>query len=137
MLQVDVVMEMLQIELGSLVAGQSAPPTDGAAAKPPAGDVWSRLQYDSGSGERSVTQGSVVDDSSLDLSQGARVQLAHGNVAGTQGTVGPKTAQGHYTIDCDDGVRRVLGVWMMEAARDGRLDRLPVIQLQAATTGSA
>jgi len=133
--KVDDVMKMLQTELGS-VAADHPTPIKGTVGTPPLGDVWSGLHYDAESGERVAAGSSDVEGMILDLAQGARVQLAHGNApmatVGTKGTVGPKTAQGHYTIECDDGVRRVLGVWMMEAARHGRLDRLPVVQLQVA-----
>ena len=50
--------------------------------------------------------------------------------AGLKGVVCPsKTPQGHYNIDFEDGVRRQLGVWMLRAAQEGRLDMLPVVNV--------
>lgn len=52
-------------------------------------------------------------------------------VAGLEGTVTAKTQYG-YAIDFDvHGTvkRRVLGVWLLEAARRGELEQLPVLNV--------
>jgi hypothetical protein len=95
-------------------------------------DVW-ELPYDpvSGEGLESAATGSRPL-ARLNLARGRRVRLAHCNPStkeGIEGIVGPKTAQGHYTIDFEDGSHRVLGTWMLEAARVGELDRMPLVSV--------
>ena len=40
-----------------------------------------------------------------------------------------KTPQGHYNIYFEDGVFRALGVWMMHAAQEGKLEMLPIVNV--------
>ena len=71
------------------------------------------------------------------MSVGRRVRLVHGNdragtnsaPAGLEGAVSGKTAQGHYMIEFDDGKARCLGSWMLAAARDGKLEKLPLLNV--------
>lgn len=95
-------------------------------------DVWCDLPYDPKYGDLTDEQlRAAASTTTLDLSCGRTVKLAHGNpglaTEGKRGVVGPKTAQGHYTIEWDDGTRAKLGVWMLEAARRGDLAKLPLL----------
>ena len=94
--------------------------------------VYSELPYDGETGGRAAA-GAV--GMTLDLRVGRRVKLAAGNepmaVAGTEGTVGARSSQGHYVIEFDDGKTRVLGSWFLAEAMAGALEQLPIVMVPA------
>jgi len=97
-------------------------------AKLPRTHVWSGLPYDASSGER-LPEGAAC--SMVDLSPGKRVKLADGNPPmapiGMLGTVKSRTPHGHYEIAMDNGTFARLGAWIMEAAKNGELEKLPLV----------
>jgi hypothetical protein len=95
--------------------------------------VWDGLPYNPETGERDHTK-----TTRLDLSAGRGIKLSDGNagagteaaIPGTKGVVSDRrTAQHHYVLEFEDATIRVLGQWMIEAARGGRLERLPVLNV--------
>uniref|UniRef100_A0A7S4NKS7 Uncharacterized protein n=1 Tax=Prymnesium polylepis TaxID=72548 RepID=A0A7S4NKS7_9EUKA len=112
---------MLCKELG--LAPERAPAKAGRRKQE--GDLWEALPYG--------RDGLPSDGASttLNLSQGQRIALTDGNAPlvepGTEGVVGPKTKQGHYTLLLDGGKRCTLGKWMLCDAKAGKLARLPLV----------
>lgn len=134
----DEVSKLLASELDLTVA-TSDTQASSASAKGSDDDVWRALPYSPSTAERLPegesrdAVGSLHQCTTLDLRPGRRVKLARGNApmapAGLEGAITGKTAQGHYTIAFDDGNTRCLGTWMLDAAREGRLDMLPLLNV--------
>ena len=119
---VDEVMRMLASMLSVRV------PSDVPTPKTPHEDAWTALPY-TADGERDRGL-----KTTLRLHPGAKVKIVRGNAPmvpdGLKGTVCPKkTPQGHYNIYFEDGVFRALGVWMMHAAQEGKLEMLPIVNV--------
>ena len=128
----DEVMKLLSLELGLQVPHDPQKRDRRGGGLSPANDVWSSLPYNPCTGHARPSNAEEAD-TTLDLRAGQRVKLAFGNAPmakeGTEGVVSGKTDQGHYKIAFDDGETRVLGTWMLEAARRGKLARLPVVNV--------
>jgi len=125
----DRVMELLAQELSLRLdpsPATSGPPT-------PANHVFKNLPY-APDGRRSTEHFMT-----LDLREGSRVRIVnqqswdqdrHGGEGVVLATQDALCAEGHYAIRLGQGESaplRVLGRWWLEAAREGRLARLPVV----------
>lgn len=126
----DKVCKLLAAELGVKVS------TRCPSIRPPRDDIWSSLPYDASTGalvETSPVAAAAPASMSLDLGVGRRVKLALGNdelaPVGLEGVVQGKTAQGHYRIAFDDGKERVLGLWMMQSVKEGKLSVVPLLNV--------
>jgi len=124
--KLDDVLAMLVKELSI-----SVPPMAKCGEQHGRANTWAGLPYDAATGVRQ-------DDPSLTvgLEAGMVVELKHGNApmapAGMSGTVLARAPHhDFYTIDFADGVQRHLGMWMLEAASRGALERLPLANPKA------
>eukprot|EP00322_Chrysochromulina_rotalis_P005460 CAMPEP_0115852224 /NCGR_PEP_ID=MMETSP0287-20121206/12886_1 /TAXON_ID=412157 /ORGANISM="Chrysochromulina rotalis, Strain UIO044" /LENGTH=489 /DNA_ID=CAMNT_0003306279 /DNA_START=56 /DNA_END=1525 /DNA_ORIENTATION=+ len=131
----DTVMRSLATELNVQVP--SSNPPAGACQARLDGDVWAGLSYDPKDGWRTEVDASDEAERklNLNLSRGRMVKLTHGNPplveGGLEGVIVGKTPDGHYEIDWTNGRRSLLGRWILDAARRGGLERLPVVNVQA------
>jgi hypothetical protein len=74
----------------------------------------------------------------LDLREGARVRVTAGMYEGNEGMVTGRQREGHFKVTLQHQVKggqlraavcTVLGVWFVEAAVAGTLERLPVVSI--------
>jgi len=129
--KLDEVLHMLTKELQVPVP----PPSPLASlAHEMSGDVWKGLPYDA-QGALLTDRSGSQDTVDVNLRKGQAVELTDGNeplaLVGTKGVVDGKTPQGHYRLRFSDGKMRVLGRWMMEAAVEGRIPQLPVMNARS------
>ena len=124
----DEVMRMLATELALDVPTSQEVPKRQTSSTAAVSDVWRGLPYDATSGER-LQEGEPP--STLDLAVGVRVKLVDGNApmapVGLMGRVSGSSPEGHYSVVFDDGKTAWLGRWMLEAAAQGVLERLPLV----------